>query len=143
MNNNAFKHGFRSKSGSHPVYNAWIGMKDRCYNTNVHNYQAYGGRGIKICERWMKFENFRDDMFPTWQKGLSLDRIDVNGNYEPSNCKWATKSEQAKNRRCKAALQSSIDFVSYDRTKNKWQFLVRFNSKEEAETFALQAKTIL
>lgn len=83
----------------HPIHNSWHGMRARCLNRNHQNYADYGGRGIKICKRWDKFINFLQDMYATWAPGLSLDRIDVNGNYEPSNCRWATTGVQATNKR--------------------------------------------
>lgn len=77
------------------VYLIWWGMLRRCRSKNN---QGYGGRGITVCERWHKFENFLSDMGePT--SGLSIDRIDVNGNYEPSNCRWATNETQSNNMR--------------------------------------------
>ena len=85
---------------SHPIYTAWCGMKRRCSNPNEKYYHCYGGRGIKVCERWQNsFENFRDDMLPTWMPRLSLDRINNDGDYEPSNCRWSTRKQQAQNRR--------------------------------------------
>jgi len=73
-------------------------MKTRCSNKNHIAYDSYGGRGIKVCERWSDFKNFVDDMGEK-PVGLSLDRIDTNGNYEPGNCRWATAKEQARNKR--------------------------------------------
>ena len=85
------------KHGS-PTWRSWSSMKSRCTNPNVTQYDLYGGRGIKICDRWDKFENFLEDMGER-PEDKSLDRIDVNGDYEPKNCRWATKKEQAQNKR--------------------------------------------
>lgn len=73
-------------------------MISRCANPNKSSYPEYGGRGIAVCERWSDFRNFLADMGEK-PANLSLDRIDVNGNYEPGNCRWATHSEQVRNRR--------------------------------------------
>lgn len=91
------KHGMRNTR----LYKIWCGMKDRCNNYNYHNYQDYGGRGIKIYDEWNN--NFKS--FYNWaiangyNDGLTIDRIDINGNYEPTNCRWETMKVQENNKR--------------------------------------------
>jgi hypothetical protein len=85
-------------------YTSWRGMKDRCLNPRSKDFDLYGSRGIKVCERWMTFENFYADMGPK-PRNYTLERIDNGGNYEPSNCKWATRKEKAKNRRPKNTVR--------------------------------------
>lgn len=79
-------------------YQSWHMMKQRCGNPNATDYKNYGGRGIKVCKRWERFENFFRDMGPR-PIGTTLDRINVNKGYSQSNCRWASKKQQERNRR--------------------------------------------
>ena len=90
------KHG---QANSGPEYRAWKSMKRRCENPSTLDYPLYGARGIKVCERWTDYANFLSDMGPRPSLSHTLDRINVEGNYEPSNCRWATNKQQQRNRR--------------------------------------------
>jgi len=92
------KHGHSRKGKVSKTYNIWSNMKRRCSNYKNKRYKDYGGRGIKVCERWKKFENFLEDMGEI-PKDKSLDRINNNGNYCPKNCKLSTIKEQNRNKR--------------------------------------------
>lgn len=85
----------------HPLYSIWGNMKERCLTKTNHSYAEYGGRGIKICDRWLGPCGFRNFVADVGERpdGTSLDRINVNGNYEPSNVRWATAKEQSNNKR--------------------------------------------
>lgn len=83
----------------HPLYKRWMMMKQRCENPRDKRYKYYGARGISVCERWHDFALFVQDMEPSFVPGLSIERMDDNGNYEPGNCVWATQLQQNNNSR--------------------------------------------
>jgi len=96
----AVRHGMRRADDTAPEYSAWHGMRQRCENPNATSYEHYGGRGIRLCEEWRRsFEAFFECVGPRPSARHSLDRIDVDGHYEPGNVRWATIEEQNRNKR--------------------------------------------
>lgn len=96
------KHGMSKTS----IYYIWSHINERCSNPNMERYPSYGGRGITVCERWRKFDGFLTDMGSTWFPGASIERKEVNGNYEPNNCIWIARGEQSKNRQNSIIIDS-------------------------------------
>lgn len=97
------KQGFQSTHclSYHPLYKTWNKIKDRCYNPKSHDYKDYGARGISICDEWKKdfVEFFNWSLKHGWEKGLTIERKNYNGNYDPENCEWIPMNQQSKNRR--------------------------------------------
>lgn len=98
----------RKKPSTYRAYSSWYCMKTRCTNPNAKSWENYGGRGIKVCERWGDFPNFLADMGER-PVGYSIDRIDVNGNYERENCRWIPITEQSKTTRRYGAVPMCLD----------------------------------
>jgi hypothetical protein len=87
-----------------PIYGVWNAMLQRCNNPNMENYERYGGRGISVCKEWLRFEGFYKDMGDS-PPGMSIDRIDNNGNYSASNCRWVTRTAQQRNKRSNVMVE--------------------------------------
>lgn len=119
----------------HPLYKVHKNMVFRCYNENHKSYENYMKRGIKVCDRWLEpdgegFLNFIEDMGEQ-PEGMSLDRIDVNGDYEPGNCRWASKSIQAFNIRLRKDNKTGHRGVYKSSCGKKWISTIRVNSKSK------------
>lgn len=108
------KHGFCAREKRSPEYDCWRGMNRRCSNPNDPSFACYGGRSIKICKRWKGkdgFVNFLKDLGQRPSKKHSVERINNDGNYEPSNCRWATAKEQSRNRRAPSTAKLNVEKV--------------------------------
>lgn len=105
---------------------AWDSMKRRCLNSKELYYRYYGGRGISICKQWMDYKNFHDWAIKNgYRDGLTIERIDVNGNYEPGNCKWIPKGEQSRNRRGRHI----IFYMGQSRMLTEWGNILNIDPK--------------
>ncbi len=91
---------------NHPLWHRWRGMISRCTYECSFNWDNYGGRGIKVCDRWKRFPNFLEDMEPTYTEGATLERVNNDGDYEPSNVIWATRAVQSRNKRSNRYLET-------------------------------------
>lgn len=136
-----YKHGQARKGQKTPEYRVWTDMKKRCLNPNYIGYKNYGGRGIKICDRWLNFENFFEDM-GNKPEGLMLERMDNDGNYESGNCKWATRKEQNNNKRdYKERIMGKVQYWFYGHSLNE-ELIIENNMHKMARYFELDPRHI-
>lgn len=103
----------------HPLYKTWLNLRNRCNNPRGRNFERYGGRGIKVCERWSKFQNFLIDMGERPSPAHSIDRRDNSRGYGPKNCRWATRAEQACNRTSTKLSRAKVERIKMKRKNGK------------------------
>lgn len=139
------KHGLSDQ----PIYDCWVAMKARCNNIQNPSYKWYGARGIKVCDKWKNsFTSFLQDMgLPA--KGMTLDRINTNGHYEPTNCRWVSIQQQQLNK----TNNNDVVGVYWEKTRNKWRatiiykgknyFLGRFSNYDDAVKCRINAQKVL
>lgn len=119
------KHGLSKKAS----YKIWIRIKSRCFNNKNKDYKHYGARGIKVCDAWKdSFEQFYNDMGER-PKGMEIDRIDNNGDYEPTNCRWTSRSINVFNQRKRVTNTSGKTGVVWSKQKNQWEAKICVNQK--------------
>lgn len=115
---------------SNKLYDTWKNIIRRCTNQKCKDYKNYGLKGIKVCDRWLDINNFISDMHPSYQEGLSIDRINVNGNYEPFNCRWTNANIQNRNKRLLQSNNTSgYRGVSFKKNRNKFTSQIKVNNK--------------
>lgn len=128
---------------NHPLYKMWAGMIRRCSDPKDFGYKNYGGRGIKVCDRWKNINLFIEDTYSSYVTGLELDRIDVNGNYEPHNCRWVTRKQNMNNMR----RNRIVEYNGISRTVSEWsdelnipykRLLARLNNWDVEKSFTYQ-----
>lgn len=140
--------GFKNKNHgqrNHRLYKTWTGMLRRCDDINDFGYYNYGKRGITVCNRWKNINNFIEDVYPSYKEGLELDRIDVNGNYEPSNCRWVTRKQNMNNTR----KNRFVEYKGITKTVSEWsdelnipykRLLARLNNWSVEKSFTYKNK---
>lgn len=122
-------------------WNSYRSMKNRCLCKSMKCYKTYGGRGIKVCDRWLGengFVNFLNDMGKR-PRGTTLDRINVEGDYEPSNCRWATAHEQRANTR---PMQGRVAGVHFIKARGRWEANIKIGNKRLTKSLATKSEAI-
>lgn len=114
-NNPRYKTGLCMDTNRNSLYHSWCNMKQRCYNPNNPKYKRYGGRGIKVCDEWKDIVGFLDWAKQTgWKQGLTIDRIDNDGNYCPENCRWVSASDNSRRKRT-----TKIDMITAQEIRSR------------------------
>lgn len=134
----AIENGYAHGMSHTRFYKIWKELRCRCQNENTPYYKNYGGRGIKVCDRWQTFACFREDMYGSYlehaeengEQNTSIDRIDVDGDYEPTNCRWATPSVQSFNQRKRINNTSGATGVNINKPNGKWVAHIRVEGKK-------------
>lgn len=130
MENNQKEKNIIHNLSRHILYGVWVDMKRRCFNPDRKEYKNYGGRGITVCNEWLNIANFINDMFPSFTKGLTLDRINNNGNYEISNCRWVNRNTQMRNTRIlRINNTSGFRGVTLGQNGKKWRARITIKNK--------------
>lgn len=126
---------------SHALYSRWNNIISRCYNKNSKDYKWYGGIGIRVCDRWLDFFLFAEDMYPSYQEGLTLDRKENDKGYSKDNCRWVTMKTQNQNTRMlRSTNTSGYRGVSFKKDMNKWRARIHHNGKEKVIGYYITAK---
>ena len=136
---NKLIHGYQCRK--HPLYNTWVNLRDRCYNPDSDQYRDYGGRGIKVCRKWREsFERFALDMGLKPHKKLTLERINNNKGYKPSNCEWVTRKENNNNKRIYKTNTTGVSGISFSDTKGRFTVRKQINGVRTylGETYTLE-----
>ena len=115
-NNPNYRTGLKAFGKSHPIYNTWCNMKQRCFNTKSPKYKNYGARGIKICQEWLDIKKFYEwSLDNGWQNGYSIDRIDYDKDYCPENCRWISVSENSRSKHT-----TKLTFTDAENIRNEY-----------------------
>lgn len=116
-------------SRKHPLWRRWRNIIERCTYPSSKDFNNYGARGITVCARWMKFENFIADMYPTFSTGLTIERVDNDKGYTPENCRWADAKTQARNRRTNKVINTPLGPMTLVEASERTGIGKRFNSR--------------